>query len=411
MDNQVNLRYPKLRPVEARPVVNNGHPSILLRDPLQLSGNYMVLPRNLGPALALFDGTRDVGGIQAAVLVRTGVAIPRELLEYLTAVLDENYMLENERSAAARDRALAAYRAAPFRPPALAGQSYPADPDDLRRLFDALVDQSNGERRTPTVSGTGHGVFSPHIDYRRGGLAYASLWQRASSMARAADLVVLLGTDHSSMGDRLTLTRQHYATPFGVLPTHEAIVDSLAQAIGPEAAFAGELRNRSEHSLELVANWLHYARDGKPVELVPVLTGSFGDFILGHRDPAQDPILNAFLGTLRSHIQGRHVLVVASGDLSHLGPAFGGPPVDLARRQRMTLADKELMEQLSMGNAEGFLEAIRREQDRNNVCGVSPFYLAMRVMGAVEGDVVAYEQCPADEASTSWVSICGLTFG
>jgi len=59
-------------------------------------------------------------------------------------------------------------------------------------------------------------LVSPHIDYARGGPVYAHVW-------------------------KLTLTRQHYATPFGVLPTAREVVETLAGAMGAETAFAGEL--------------------------------------------------------------------------------------------------------------------------------------------------------------------------
>ncbi len=144
-----------------------------------------------------------------------------------------------------------------------------------------------------------------------------------------ADLVILLGTDHYSTGDRITLTRQSYATPYGVLPTDVGLVDALAGAIGEQAAFAGELRHRGEHSLELVATWLHHMRGGQPVAMIPILTGSFMDFVAGRSDPASDPQLAAFLALLGQAIAGRNVLVVASGDLAHVGPAFGGAAVEL----------------------------------------------------------------------------------
>ena len=49
-----NNLTPKLRPIDAQPFVQNGQPALLLRDPLQLSGNYLVLPQELGPVLGLF---------------------------------------------------------------------------------------------------------------------------------------------------------------------------------------------------------------------------------------------------------------------------------------------------------------------------------------------------------------------
>ncbi len=407
-----NNRYPKLRPIDIQPTVQRGQPALLLRDPLQLSGNYMVLPQELGPALSHMDGVLDLNGVRRAVMAGYGLVYPDDLLQQLVDALDDNFMLENDRAVEAHDRALAAYQAAPFRPPGMAGQSYPAEPAELRRLFDGYLGQINGAGGTAPLA-VGRGVISPHIDYHRGGAVYAAVWQQVAAMAQAADLVVLLGTDHYSMGDRLTLTRQSYATPYGVLPTDMALVDALAAAIGPEHAFRGELRHRGEHSLELVATWLHHMRRGRPVAMLPILTGSFADFIDGRGAPANDAMLTAFLATLKQQAwrAGRQVLVIASGDLSHVGPAFGGPKIDTAGRARIRAADDELIQHMAAGSAEGFFAAIQREQDRNNVCGVSPFYLMLRLLGDVEGQIISYDQCPADQRNTSLVSVCGMVFG
>ena len=157
--------------------------------------------------------------------------------------------------------------------------------------------------------------------------------------------------------------------------------------------------------------WLHHMRGGQPVALVPILTGSFMDFVMGRGDPASDPQLAAFLAVLGQAIAGRNVLVVASGDLAHVGPAFGGAAVDPAGRQRIADADDELTTELAAGRADGFFAAIKRAQDRNNVCGVSPFYLMLRLLGNVEGQRIAYDQCAADAENASLVSICGMVFG
>jgi AmmeMemoRadiSam system protein B len=407
-----NHLHPKLRLIDIQPTVQRGEPALLLRDPLQLSGHYVVLPYELGPALSAMAGVLDLAGIHQEVMASYGLVYPDGLLQHLVAVLDENLMLDNARATEAQAQALATYRAAPFRPPSLAGQSYPAEPAPLRRLFDGYLAQLNGAARAvpPTA---GRALFSPHIDYHRGGPVYAAVWQQAAAMAQEADLVILLGTDHYSTGDRLTLTRQSYATPYGVLPTDTALVDALAAAIGPQVAFRGELRHRSEHSLELVATWLHHMRGGRPVAMLPILTGSFADFIDGQGDPASDAMLSAFVATLRQQAwaAGRQVLVVASGDLAHVGPAFGGAKLDAAGRAAIREADAELLQQLAAGSAEGFFAAIRRVEDRHNVCGVSPFYLSLRLLGDVEGQVAAYDQCPADQHNTSLVSVCGMVFG
>jgi AmmeMemoRadiSam system protein B len=401
-------RYPRLRAVEMRPAVQDGRRGVLLRDPLQLSDKTLIVPQPLHLVLSLCDGTReDARALSASLAVRHGVRIAPSLIARLLDALDGAMLLDNASSTQARVRALAGYREAPYRPPAGAGQSYPADADDLKRLLDGYLDAARDV--SPPPAGV-RGLVSPHIDYARGGPVYARAWQRAAGAARAADLVVILGTDHLNEGGGLALTRQHYATPLGVLPTAGDVVDALAAALGEEAAFGNELYHRSEHSIELAAVWLHHVRQGEPCDLVPILCGSFRRFVQGGVDAAGDPALASLLEAFKGATGGRRVFVVAAGDLAHVGPAFGGYSLDLVGRARLKAADDALIARMCAGDAAGFLAEIRSVDDRNNVCGVPPIYLALRMLHPVRGELVAYDRCPAGRQGSSLVSVCGVTF-
>src|SRR5262249_313614 len=305
--------------------------------------------------------------------------------------------------------ALTEYRTAPFRIPSLAGGSYPEEPDELRGLLRSY-DGSEGQGVRKATAG-GLGLVSPHIDYARGGPVYGRVWGEAQAFIAAADLAIIFGTDHFGGDASITLTRQNYATPFGVLPTPRSIVDELAQAIGEESAFDGELRHRGEHSVELAAVWLHHTREERECEVLPVLCGSFSRFTSGTAEAREDERINRMVAILREHIRDRKAVVIAAADLAHVGPAFGGEPVDLAGRGELQESDGELIDRMCEGDAEGFLGAIRRVQDCNNVCGLSPIYLALRTLAGTAGRFVAYDRCSADEDGTSLVSICGVVFG
>jgi hypothetical protein len=400
-----SLSFPKLRAVDPRLVVHEGRPLIVLRDPLQLTENILLVPQPLAPLLALCDGTReDARALSFAFALRYGAMIDERMIEQLLAALDQSLLLDNDRFREARSRALDEYRRSPFRPPALAGKAYPADADDLRRMLEGFSDGIESEH----PSFEGRGVISPHIDYARGGPVYARVWKRAAKSAREADLVVLLGTDHYGGDSSITLTRQHYATPLGVLPTARPIVDALAESLGEETVFAGEFRHRSEHSIELAAVWLHYIRDCEPVEMVPVLCGSFARFIHTDERPESDAGLNSLLRVLEEKTTDRRTMIVAAADLAHVGPAFGGDAIDSSAREELKESDRELIEMMSAGDPEGFFDAIKRVEDRNHVCGVSPIYLALRLLAGARGESVAYDRCPADQDNTSFVSVCGV---
>jgi MEMO1 family protein len=403
----IDNHYPTFRAgIDIQPVTQDGQMHLLLRDPLQLCDDSLLVPQPLGVVLALCDGTQpDARALSAAAALRYGVSLAPQVIERLLVALDQAYMLENRAYAQARARALAAFRQAPFRPAASAGYSYPAEPEALRCQLDAYLADVSDEAPAAPPAGRVSGLVSPHIDYERGGPVYAQVWKPAADWVRQADLAVILGTNH--YGDGLfTLTRQNYATPYGPLPTATAIVDRLAAALG-ETVFDGELFHRTEHSVELAAVWLHHMRGGRPIEMVPVLCGSLRRQLEGG-EIEDDPAIERFESALKAAMAGRRVLVVAAGDLAHVGPAFGGEPLDQAGRTRLRAADAELIERMGQGDAAGFWATNQAVDDQYNVCGMSPIYLTLRLLGPGPGECTGYALCPADEADTSVVSICGM---
>jgi MEMO1 family protein len=389
---------PRLRLIDARPVVYEGASYLLLRDPLALSEKNILVPQPYVPLLALCDGTRSSGTLRAALALRYGIYLKPQRIEEFLAALDDALLLENARFRQARETAQGEFRQGRCRIPANAGASYPHDPQELARYLQGFLDE---QAQAPTQNGLVRGIISPHIDYERGGPVYAQVWSQAAQAARSADLAILFGTDHFSEGNAITLTRQNYATPYGILPTAKDIVDSLAEVIGPDTAFQGELHHRHEHSIELAAVWLHHVRGGQSIEMVPVLTGSLSAL--------DETALEAFVAVLRRAMEGRRAIVIAAGDLAHVGPAFDGEPVDPEKLIQLQRADGELIDAVCRGDAAGFYQLIQGVQDENNVCGVSPIYLTLRLLAPASGHNHGYATCPADEQNTSVVTICGIT--
>jgi AmmeMemoRadiSam system protein B len=304
------------------------------------------------------------------------------------------------------------YRGAAFRTPALAGAGYPAEASQLQCLLDGYLADAPAAQPGADARNGVVGLVSPHIDYQRGGPVYARVWREAAVAARLADLAIIFGTDHNGSRSLIALTRQNYATPYGTLPTAQPVVDAVASAIGEEVAFVEEINHQREHSIELAAVWLHHVRRGEPCEVVPILCGSFHPFIELGTQPADDPVLNATLDSLREVVAGRRTIVVAAADLAHIGPAFGDTfLVDYVRYLRLQAADEILLQPVLQSDPEGFYQSIAREGNRRNVCGLPPIYMTLRLLNhGTVGEVVGYDRCPADTQNTSYVSICGVVF-
>ena len=107
-------------------------------------------------------------------------------------------------------------------------------------------------------------------------------------------------------------------------------------------------------------------------------------------------------------IADRNALVIAAGDLAHVGPNFGdAAPVDAVGRAALAAEDAASVDAICRGDAAGFFELSRVESDRRRICGLSPIYLMLRLLGPMGGESMGYEQCPADANGGSLVSIVG----
>lgn len=436
MFNLKASQRPRLRSLDVRPFSQQGQSFLLLSDPLQLAEKQLAIPQMLAPVLAYCDGQNDIDKICELFQHQYGMPLKPTQLSQVLASLDDAYMLDNERFRLMQSEIKRQFRKSPFRPPTLAGRAYPANPEQLSNLFDEYLAAVSDDE---TAMGSGmadsppeiRGLLSPHIDYQRGGAVYAQVWKRAAAAAQKADLVIIFGTDHNG-SDPFTLTQQNYATPYGTLPTPNEIVDDLAATIHDVAsdyvresgyespdAYAGELRHRGEHSLELVLTWLHHMRQGEPCQVVPILVGGLHRFINREQCPLSERLLANVIETLAviansQMANGRNVLVVASGDLAHVGPAFGGKALDQPLRKQLRGDDQRLLSTMVEGDRRSFFEEICRVKDGNNVCGVSPIYLTMALLeqlrGPIRGTVTSYQSCPADETDTSVVTIGGVVF-
>ena len=371
-----------------------------------------MVPQPMAPLLALLDGERDPEALRVSFLLRSGVPLLPRQVEAFIESLDQAFLLDNQRFRDAMQKALSSYRSGPFRTPALAGPGYAEEPGELLSALDEYCLTAGQELTEP--SGKVVGLVSPHIDFARGWRTYADTWQRAREAVEEAELVILLGTDHSGTPGSLTLTRQDYATPWGVLPTDVQSVDRLATILGEERAFTEEFHHIGEHSIELAAVWLHYIAGRQPKTLLPILCGPDGRMFSNSRDNAEDGDagrLQHALDSLMEIATGPRVLVVAAGDLSHVGPAFGdSAPMNSSDKAHISAWDHEWLDVACSGSNEMLAAHMQQSGDPTRICGAAPIHYMLSILQGTRGRVVAYDQCPADEQFGSLVSVAGVLF-
>ena len=254
----LSAALPALRArLEAVPAVEEGQPVFVLRDleeltdkPLALSGGGMAL-------VSLFDGRRTAAQVRALFLKNAGAAIELPVILDLARALDQAGYLETRAVADKRRRQREDFRSSGRRPAVFAGPSYPADPLALAGALGGFFRAENGPGKDKSEGGLGPsptGLVAPHIDFARGGPAYAWAYQ-ALSERTPPDVVVALGVAHVSPDSPWTFTPKKYETPFGAMEVDDALYDGLARKVWYEPR-ADEWVHKSEHSLEFAAVWL-----------------------------------------------------------------------------------------------------------------------------------------------------------
>ena len=379
---------------------------------MRLSDSVVMVPQTMVPLLGLLDGERDSDALRAGFLLRYGIPLlPRQIESFIQS-LDQAFLLDNQQFRDAMQAALLSYRSGSFRTPALAGAAYAEKQEELLTTLDGYCLTAGLETSEPSDNVVG--MVSPHIDFARGWRTYADTWLRARKAVEEAELVILLGTDHAGAPGSLTLTRQHYATPWGILPTDVQLVDRLAAIVGEERAFAEEVHHTGEHSIELAAVWLHYIAGRQAKHVLPILCGPnerlASDAGEDNRNGSTSRLRDA-LDSLVDIAARPRVLVVAAGDLSHVGPAFGdAAPIDLSGKASVRAWDHEWLDVACSGSSELLAGHLLHRGDPTRICGAAPIHYMLSVLQGVQGKVVAYEQCPADEQFGSLVSVAGVLF-
>jgi AmmeMemoRadiSam system protein B len=358
-----------------------------------------------------FDGEITLEEVRARVHAETGRRLPREVLDRLVAQLDSAMVLDGPTFATFQE----SFRRARSRPPALAGRSYAASDGALRQQLTSYFASDRGAG-PPDGVGSGQapplrGVLSPHIDFQRGGPVYTWAYKALAEQTQI-DTFVILGVAHQYCRRRFALTLKDFETPLGVARTDRNYVERIAQLAGSEL-FDDELVHRAEHSIEFQTVFLRYVLGReREFSIVPILVGSFQDYIDQGTDPIEDPAVRRFVDALRlaEAASGKRVAYIGGIDLSHVGPEFGDPdPVDAPLQATVRDFDREMLAHAEAGDASRWFQTAARVANRWRVCGLAATYTMLHAIGPAQGQLLKYDQA-LDDRRTCCVSFASMVF-
>lgn len=403
--------YPKIRAVEAIPVDSDGQRVILLRDPEKLSPSIMQVSQQAFFIISLLDGKHSTVDLQAEYIRLFGELLYTEKIEEIVKQLDENYFLDNKRFRELYKQAKEQFRASSTRLPAHSKSAYPDDPQTLANLLHSyfVCEDGPGEIEKGSQNRTLRAVISPHIDFARGALCYASAY-KALAEKSGAETFVILGTAHTGTDRLFALTKKEFQTPLGTVSCDRGFCESIQNRC--TWTYDDEFAHRTEHSIEFQTLFLKYVLGARDLKIVPVLCGSFHNFIAEGKSPKESGEMQEFVGVLRELIaqRGDSVCVIAAADLSHVGRRFGNnlrlSDTFLAWLKQ---ADEETLKSVELCDSEKLYQIICSEGDRRKVCGLSPIYTLLETANVKSGKVLKYDMA-VDYPMDSVVTFASVAF-
>ncbi len=257
-----------------------------------------------------------------------------------------------------------------IRPPAFAGQFYPAHPDRCAAETDALL------RQNPSAVATDRwiGGLVPHAGWIcSGAIAATTLLALDASTpaAGAPDCVVIFGAVHSPLPARRAALDTHrlWALPTGPIQQADDLTPRLAAAT--DLIDFDDRLHRHEHAIEVELPLIQ--RLWPNAKIIPIEVPAIADAAEIGRRVAEL--------VLAEH--GRAIFL-ASSDLTHYGPNYGFTPAGIGQ---------EALD-WAMRNDRRMLEAIARldpqpivplAKEHHNACGagaIAAMLAACRVAGA-----------------------------
>lgn len=392
--------------LEAVPAVEEGQAVFVLRDleeltekPLALSGGGMML-------VSLLDGTRTAAQVRDLFLKNTGAVIELPVILDLVGALEKAGYLETPAVAERRKKALADFRGSPRRAAVFAGPSYPAEPLALAGALGKFFTAEEGPGKDKAEGALGRaptGLVAPHIDFPRGGPAYAWAYQ-ALSERTPPDAIVALGVAHVSPDSPWTFTPKKYETPFGAMEVDDELYGALASKVWYEPR-ADEWVHKNEHSLEFQAVWLRYLWREKTPPWVPILVSSFERFSPDEapsKIPTIEKALKDFGAVLQAYqSRGKRVMVLCGIDLAHVGPRFGDEdPITPEMEDKIEGEDRASLVDAMALDADAFYRSVVAGDHWRRVCGLSSLYTGLRLIKDLQGSaaqpgrLLTYGQAP-----------------
>lgn len=255
-----------------------------------------------------------------------------------------------------------------------AGQFYPQTEASLRRMLSGLIPSCPQEDKQDVI-----GAILPHAGYIYSG----SVEGEVISKIRLKKTAVILGTNHTGMGEKFSIMAQgSWVSPLGSVEIDTEFAGAiLKEGTMLKTDFKAHL---NEHSIEVHLPFLQYVDPA--IKIVPIVISQSG---LEDYQKIGECIANGYKKI------GRPALFIASTDMTHYEPKEIAAQKDsLAVNAILELDDEKLFTAVNANNI--------------SMCGVAPACVLIalsKILGAKKSGLVKYQT--SGDVSGDYSSVVG----
>jgi len=287
------------------------------------------------------------------------------------------------------------------RTPAVAGQFYESDKEDLKKTLEDCFFNSRGPGEMPKISKGNKkilGLVVPHAGFIFSGpiAAYSYYMLGINGFA---DTFIILGPNHTGMGSGVSImTDGFWKTPLGTVPINKMLAEDLKKEIIEE-----DIESHTyEHSIEVQLPFLQFVGDKTGFSFVPICMG------------AQDYDTSKKVGEIIANAiknQNKRAAIIASTDFSHVGFNYMSmPPEGMRVDEYAEKQDTLAIDQILKLNPRGLIDKVH--ENSITMCGygaVASMLVAAKKLGGIRAELLKYGTSYEVHPGTSCVGYGAIT--
>jgi MEMO1 family protein len=257
----------------------------------------------------------------------------------------------------------------------VAGQFYPAIKEKLEKEVKKYL--------KPAPEFGIKAAVVPHAGYMFSGRCAGKVF----SLLPSAETYIIIGVNHRGLGEDIALSLENFQTPFGEIGNDVVLGEEILRQLGiPE----DEEAHLCEHSIEVQLPFLQATQEN--FHIIPILLKNYNI-----------ETCKKLAGVIVSAANGirRRVVLIASSDFTHTGPAYGfDGPIEL---------DKPAIDKILAGDTQGFLELA----EKITICGAGAIATIMEVaklLGATHSKLLEYYDSSSVLKNENKVGYAGIVF-